>query len=146
VRRLQLRTRPSANFNAVADLRPRRADAETLSVSGGRLSGEEASLKTSAHLVCSDVVHIRQLERLFQRTHFREGVVIENKGDGVAGVDHHQPDRAILQIRAVVASPISSDRSAPDRRQWAVKSADDCADPNLMSRTGKRVAATPPLF
>src|SRR5579871_5032351 len=87
------------------------------------------------------VVHQRKLFTRRESAHIGEGLAIEHVRDRVPRGDHGEPDRACLEVGAIVARPIGGHRRAGDRGQGTVKGAHDCADPNLMRRAGERVAA-----
>ena len=50
-----------------------------------------------------DVIHLRELGRVAQSAQFGERAIVEDVGDGVARLDHDQPDRAGLEVGAVLA-------------------------------------------
>ena len=93
-----------------------------------------------------NVIHFREVAWIGQHSHLCERAIVEHVGDGVAGFDHDQPDRAGFQIGAVVAWAKGGDRSAGDRRKRAIQRPDDRAHSDLVRRTSQRVSTAFPLL
>jgi len=62
-----------------------------------------------------NVIHQRQFAARRERAHFGEGATIEHARNRVPCGDHGEPDRAGLEVGAIVAGPIGGDRCAGDR-------------------------------
>ena len=67
--------------------------------------------------------------------------MVEHIGDGVAGLEHDEAHRTGQEIGAILAGAIGCHRSAGKRRERAVENPHDRADPDLVRRLGKGVAA-----
>src|SRR5579871_3324458 len=62
-----------------------------------------------------DMIHLRELGRVCQRSEFGEVAVVENAGDSVASFEHDEAHRAGFQVLAVVAWPEGASGSTGDR-------------------------------
>ena len=80
-------------------------------------------------------------ERRTISSQFGERAIVENTGNGVARLDHDEPDGARLQICAVVTWPEGRDGSTGERCEGAIERSHDRAHSDFMRGTREPIAA-----
>src|SRR6185312_13530991 len=88
-----------------------------------------------------DVVHCYPVIGERAGAHFGERATVENVGDGVARVDHHEADRAGGEVGAILARAKRGDRGAGNGSERPVEGAHDRADGDLLGRARESVPA-----